>query len=446
MGLFQKVAAKFPVKGRGKTPPIAPTSTTLPQAPSPQTPSPPQAPLPPPIRSLDELERQMALEAQAVAQQSQPAQPKLTAANVKPMLGRVLGLTLLIGIPIGMIALINLPYAPIRRPIAQKAPLLLMPSYIQMDSHFRQAVAAVEEAKQLVDQPTSLADLERGEQKIQQAQASLDQLPTWVWSELPNTQWWWYGWRMSPLGFNQARAEIGRLQGKVFQEKNAQTALSQAQQALGNATQQYQEARSPSDQQAALRVWQEALDQLQQIPAGTLAGKMAQQVRTSAQRDFEANGGLITNQQTQARITAARQLAWKAALAAQNPPHSVAEWQQVIELWQQAIAQLEKVTIDDLNGYTAAQKLLATYTADMEQIKVRKRAEADSARALQQAKEQIAALLETTPSQPKSLDRNTTVGQLQRIINQLELIDNGTTAYPKAQQLLKSAKDKIKQL
>jgi hypothetical protein len=44
------------------------------------------------------------------------------------------------------------------------------------------------------------------------------------------------------------------------------------------------------------------------------------------------------------------------------------------------------------------------------------------------------------------VDRNRVLSQLQSIINQLEKVQNGTTAYLKAQELLLSANNKLRQL
>jgi len=62
------------------------------------------------------------------------------------------------------------------------------------------------------------------------------------------------------------------------------------------------------------------------------------------------------------------------------------------------------------------------------------------------AQQQSQSLLASIPVDPKSFDRNRVVSQLQSIINQLEKVQNGTTAYMKAQELLLSAKNKLQQL
>jgi hypothetical protein len=50
------------------------------------------------------------------------------------------------------------------------------------------------------------------------------------------------------------------------------------------------------------------------------------------------------------------------------------------------------------------------------------------------------------PKDVNSLDRNYVLGQLQKIINRLEQVQPGTTAYSQAQELLASARQKQKQL
>jgi adenine-specific DNA methylase len=118
----------------------------------------------------------------------------------------------------------------------------------------------------------------------------------------------------------------------------------------------------------------------------------------------------------------------------------------VEKLWKEAIARLEDVPKDDLAGYAEAQKLLAEYKTNLGQVQIRRQAEAESVETLEQAQRQIERLLAYTPTDAKSLDRNGTMSQLQSIINQLEKVQNGTTAYLKAQELRLSAQNKLKQL
>ncbi|MFM7426991.1 MAG: hypothetical protein ACKO7W_18670 [Elainella sp.] len=405
---------------------------------------------PPQPKTLSDLEREMALEAQVISTQVKAAPLSGIQLGVQQTLQRglkrLVWIGLLLGLPVGALALINLPYSPIRRPIAQTAPILLMPSYVSLDHNFRQASANLEVAKQLIDRATAPTDLELGEQRLNQAQANLDQLPSWAWSELPDTEgWWWYSWRFSRLGLNQARAEVGRLQGKLFQEKNAQSAFNQAEQVLKTSMQQYQQAKTPLEQQIGLKAWQAGLDQIRQVPEQTLAGAMARDRIATAQRDFEAIGGLISsNQESLNLISAAKQFSWQAAQASQHPPHTVTEWQQVLDLRQQAIQRLERVSPQDAAGYAEAQRLLAEYQRQQGQIKVRQDAEAKAVANFKQAQAQINDLIATTPRQASAVNRSGLASRLQQIMLQLQTIDSGTTVYPEAQRLLVLAQQKLK--
>lgn len=85
----------------------------------------------------------------------------------------------------GALWVINLPYPMIRWPIAKTAPILLLPSFMSMDYHYRGAINSVEQADQLINKATSLADIERGVEKIKEGQKHLDNLPVWFWAIIP---------------------------------------------------------------------------------------------------------------------------------------------------------------------------------------------------------------------------------------------------------------------
>ena len=101
---------------------------------------------------------------------------------------------------------------------------------------------------------------------------------------------------------------------------------------------------------------------------------------------------------------------------------------------------------DDLAGYAEAQKLLATYHTNLGQIQIRRQGEQDSEIALQQAKSDIQMLVASASSDISTADFNATASQLQGIINQLEQVQDGTTSYLEAQQLLVFAQNKLNQV
>lgn len=404
----------------------------------------PSAP-PPPPKTLAALEREMEAQAQYV-----PTRPHQTSPPAKSKGGffsKLAWAAILLGIPIGVVWVANLPYSPIRRSVADKAPILLLPSYMSWDDSYRQAIASLEQARQLIDNPTSPADLDAGEQALKVAQDNLDALPLWFVEDWVEYRYDWYDWRFTPAGFRAARAEVGELQAKVFQQQNAQTLLAEGEGAIAAAKQQYQQAATPTDKQAALAAWRSALNQLEQVPSVTLAGMTARTKLDAYHQDFQEVVGLAAdNERTITLIFAAQQFSWQAAKASQNPPHTVAEWERIEGLWREAIVRLEQIPAQDLAGYAKAQESLATYQSNLGQIRVRKQAEADSVQALEQAQARIESLLRYTPTDANSLDRNRTISQLQGIINQLAKVQNGTTAYLKAQELLLSAQNKLKQL
>ena len=400
------------------------------------TPNVPTAP-----KSLADLERQIEEEQRLLNQPRKSVKPVKTRNRRSP-LKAVVGVGLLLGIPFGAIYLINLPYAAIRRPVAAKAPLLLLPSYISLDRNYRYAINTFEQAQQLIDGATTPADLDLGEQKLDQAQKSLDALPIgWVDGSL--SAYSSYNWQFSRSRFNATRAEVGRLKAKVFQEKNAQDALLVAEQSLTAAQQQYPQAETASERQTAITLWRTALEQLQKIPGETLAGKTARQNLLAYERSFEETVGLfVGNERTSMLLSSAREYSQRAAVQGQNPPHSAEEWRQIMRLWEEAISQVERVPQDELLGYHEAQAMRAVYQQNLGQVKVRLAAETDSVRAFEQAQEQTTSLLASA----NYATREVTGSRLQRIINQLNQVKPGTTVYLDAQANLLSAQNKLNQL
>jgi len=403
----------------------------------------PSAPVPSRPKTLAEIEKE--IEAQAQVHRTYSYKPGVK--KQKRLLSRMFWTAILLGVPIGVVWVTNLPYPVIRRPVARNAPILLLPSYISMENNYRQAIGTVEQAQQLIEKASSPADLELGEVKVKQAQKNLDALPIWFINEWSEYNYWWYDSGLSIYGFNAARTKIGQLEAKVFQQKNAQTLLTDSEQALNKAKQQYQQASTSIDKKAAIVSWRSALNNLEQIPGETLAGKTAQKKLESYQQEFKDVVGLAAgNERISTLIAAAQQFSAQAAKAGQNPPHTVIQWQQLENLWQEAINRLEQVPTQDLEGYAQAQRLLATYQANLGEIRIRRQAEQNSESALEHAQRQIQSLIASTPTNPQLLDKNRTISQLQGIINQLEKVQPGTTTYLQAQQLLLSANNKLSQL
>lgn len=339
----------------------------------------------------------------------------------------------------GLIWVANLPYPMIRRPIAQVAPIILLPSYINMDRHYREAIAHVEQADQLVNQATSRADIELGQEKVKLAQANLDQLPVWFLGYEPKFYCSLFGcaWKFTVDEFETARKQIGRMDAVIFQEINALNQLDSAEKAIASAKEKYQNGEN---QNQALQDWQNALDKLMELPDGTLAKTMAANKLPAYERDFQAVSGIVKGgDRTLTRIAVAQEFAKSAMELCRKPPYSATTWQECENLWQQSISYLQSIPLED-TGYLEAQKLLANYSTNLAKVKIKHQQEVESLQYLTQAEHKIQTLLKNNNS-----DSNYVVSELQGIISDLEKVQPETTAYNKSQEVLKFAQDKLKQ-
>lgn len=342
----------------------------------------------------------------------------------------------------GLIWLVNLPYPMLRRPVARVAPILLLPSYLSMDKNYREAIANVEQADQLIIKATSAADIKLGEEKVIIAKQNLEALPVWFLGYEPARycSMMSCNWQFTFDEFESARKQIGRMEAIIFQEKNALTQLEKAENAIIQAKQNYQNPGNSEMQATAITQWQNSLNELNQIPSETWAGKSIQTKLANYKGEFEKVTGVIGQfQRTNNLIQAAKEFGKNAVSLTENPPHEVAIWEQSQNLWQQAIEYLNKVSVED-SGYLEAQKLLATYKTNLARIEIRKQAEIESVEALKYAESQINELLAN-----RDTNNNSIIVELQKIINELEKVQTGTTGYQKSQELLKSAQNKLKE-
>ena len=339
----------------------------------------------------------------------------------------------------GGIWVLNLPYPPIRWTVARVAPIVLLPSFISMDKNYRQAIAATEQADQLVNQATSAADLELGTTKVQTAQKSLDALPVWFLGYYPQAYCGLFQctWHFTLDEFQGARKEVARMDAKLFQENNAQTQLNQADQLLGTAKQQYQAAPDATTKQAAIAQWQQAIDQLHQIPDQTLAARMAQPKLSAYERDFQQISGLaVGTAQAGNLIEAAKIFAQTAQQLDLKVPHAEVEWQANQKQWETAIDRLEKIDFKDPN-YQQAQALLASYTQSLGNVQIRLKTEQSSVQALNDAQRLRDSLFDSTPVNAKALSP-AQIRQLRTIADTLEAVKPNTTVYSKGSGNVKS--------
>lgn len=249
----------------------------------------------------------------------------------------------------GVIWVVNLPYPMIRKPVAQVAPILLLPSFMSMDHNYRGAIDALEQADQLISRATSTADIELGGEKVKAAKKHLDNLPVWFLGYYPQRYCTLFScsWQFTLDEFQQARERVARLDAVVFQDKNAIVPFNEAKNSLETAKQQYAQSKDTKERETAIANWQIAIDKLEQISQQTLAGKTAQRQLIAYKRDFE-------NARISSFITAAQEFDLEAQKI--QPTNS----QVAAELWQQAISRLERVPNENPQ-YVDAQKLIASY-------------------------------------------------------------------------------------
>ncbi|MEO1428375.1 MAG: hypothetical protein AAFV71_04780 [Cyanobacteria bacterium J06633_8] len=341
----------------------------------------------------------------------------------------------------GIIWLVNLPYPMIRKPVAEKAPLLLLPSYISMDNNYRGAINATEQADQLVNKATSLADIKRGADNVKKAQSNLDNLPVWFLGYYPQAYCGLFGctWKFTFDEFETARRRVARMDAKVFQEKNAFESLETAEADLKAAKEEYEQTKNLVEKQKAVAKMQTATITLEQIPRETLARKKARTLIAAIKPEV---GKIIANSGKSGAsgnlIEAAKVFAMQAAQASQNPPHPTYKWEQIEKLWIQAIRRLQNIQVSNPN-YLEAQKLLAKYQRNQGIIQTRLQAERESQKILNQAEAQIENFIANPPSEP-----NQYKAKLRTIVSKLKSIQSGTTSHARAKELISSIQKQLK--
>lgn len=258
------------------------------------------------------------------------------------------------------------------------------------ENHLEKATELLEELEQLVGKVTTPEALALSEKKLQEAKKHLDQLPTS--STVTSTDKVYSG---------SYKRRKKRRSGNTYYYSTYTTT-------------------NPNEEVASLR---SRYEQLQAKITDLKAGS--------------ARAGTL--------ITVAKQFAFSAAKEGQNSPHTADKWEQIEGLWSQAIDRLQEIPVGSPD-YVEAQKLIASYQINSGNIQTRRRIEQESKEALEQANSQIQDLVASIPTDAKSVDHNRNISQIQSVIKQLEKVQNGTTSYSQAQELLKQANNKLNQL
>ncbi|MEB3280240.1 MAG: hypothetical protein VKK42_15100 [Lyngbya sp.] len=341
-------------------------------------------------------------------------------------------------IVVGIMALIwfvNLPFPLIRWPVSKTAPILLFPSYMNMNYHYRQAISTAEETEKLLQSATTIAEIDIGEEKIQKAYQHLDRLPAWFLDFEPKFYCSLFkcSWQFTTKEYEETRHKIQQIEAQIIQEQYAQKRLNAAESALNSARQEYQQLKS--GERRVVAAWQAAIDLFDQIPSDTLAGRLSENRSLTAQKDFEQKVDAATREKRGTTlIVTAQQYAVQAVKVAQEPPHPVEQWEQAVDLWEKAIRQLEKIS-EDHSSYKEAQEKLSEYQSNLKAVQLRLEEEKESIAAMERAKQLILEWRELTRS--SDLDYRVMNRKLANIIYTLEEVKAGTTVNAEAQDLLR---------
>ncbi|MGD1855072.1 MAG: hypothetical protein ACFB2W_12570 [Leptolyngbyaceae cyanobacterium] len=355
-----------------------------------------------------------------------------------------IGLAAGVAVLAGGLWFVNLPYPMVRWPVSKVAPMLLLPSFMRMDHNYRQTIIYTEQADQLINNATSEADFDLGAEKSAQAQKHLDQLPVWFLGYYPQRycQFFSCGWRFTLDEFRDARALIGRMEAQIFQEQNALEQLDQGTLAVETAKEQYKTGQTSAEKTTALANWQAGMDQLNEIPNGTLASNQAQKRLEAFQRDYASLAGTTANvQQSNDLVTVAKNFGIQAAQLVQGPPHPVSTWQQAEDLWEEAVTTLDRVP-EDSPAYVEAQNIKAQYTVNKGQIETRKIQEQDAVAIVKSVRNKVIQLIDKAEQgEVRGLQ-----AELQQVIQDLETVPANTTVSSEAQQLQSQAQNKLNEL
>ncbi|MDX2244101.1 MAG: hypothetical protein NW224_25780 [Leptolyngbyaceae cyanobacterium bins.302] len=154
------------------------------------------------------------------------------------------------------------------------------------------------------------------------------------------------------------------------------------------------------------------------------------------------HGNVQALQQQLDQVLAAEAQATEASQQGQSAAQPATEWQTTQSLWQSAIAQLEKISPDSpLHAF--AQERLTAYRANLAFTGQRIGVEQDAQKRLAAARKtaELATARQNVAQKPAEWQQAQVTWQV--VVNTLQQIPNGTTAYAEAQQLLESYRPKL---
>ncbi|WP_413167213.1 hypothetical protein ACL6C3_10995 [Capilliphycus salinus ALCB114379] len=117
--------------------------------------------------------------------------------------------------------------------------------------------------------------------------------------------------------------------------------------------------------------WQDAIAELQELPASEKQSEPVQKQLAIYQEDYNrANQKLIQEQTAIANFNSAKKLALEASVLVKNPPYPLEVWQQAENKWQAAISLLETIPSDTLIAPQVQEKL-TLYRLNSQEIEKR---------------------------------------------------------------------------
>lgn len=196
-----------------------------------------------------------------------------------------IGLTSLVGVMV----VLNLPHPKIRWFIARTAPVLLIPSHMNMDFHYWGAKNSVQQAESLLKSASSFTDIKQVEEKTEEAEQHLSSIPVWFLGYYPESycQRFSCSWNFSFDAFEKIRTQVTQIEAKTFTEKQAFVSLIEAEQAYNGARRELSIAKTQKQKKLAIVSMEAAIKTIEEIPPETLAHPQAQIKITKFKRYYE---------------------------------------------------------------------------------------------------------------------------------------------------------------
>jgi hypothetical protein len=341
------------------------------------------------------------------------------------------------------LTIVNLPFPGIRETIAQKAPVLLLPSVASWDYHYREGMVDFQQAEQLIQQAKHPNDLDQGDRKLKSAQSHLNALPLQGFEQYGDTYYCTFrscGWNFSSREIQQRREESGRIEAILTQERNLQLQLKQITETIANTEAEFKITKDEAKKQIILAKWEQNLSQLDMLQSNSLMGRIARTEHDRVSANYQKITGLTQAQTKSGNLLQAAAPFAQAAqkLTAANSIHSVDEWQAIVRQWDAAIDQLQSIPVENPD-YVKSRKVISDYQQQLDRAKIRLNQERTAAEDLKVIETRINTLVQNHTS----LNRDQAKAELMTIEAKLKSIPKNVTSYDQAQDWLASLRKRL---